>query len=1116
MSPPLATYSFLPWLRQGLSNAITESETAANAALRASIAVQVTLRAEGLPAPVPDQVVDRTVRLYGPGDVLGIDRQAIIKTEPRDWITNYEPNNLAHIEFYDEDFPWRYSPARPDAAAHRHRPWIALAVLAEDEFTDGDAKGKPLPFIDIPDLGKLPVKEELWAWAHVHVNRNLGADETVIVNNDGPAIAARLETVLSENPDLAYSRIVGPRRLSANTAYHAFLVPTFETGRVAGLGLDVTKVDDAMRGAWEAHPERVHLSGSSMPYYHRWYFRTGNGGDFEFLVRLLKPQPLDARVGRRDIDVQRPGSNLDGIAGPNGDGVLRLGGALKVPVEALTEEAAAEAERFEKWDDPRPHDFQRDLAAFVNLADEYATKSAKEAHEGGDVPEAIGVLPDGDTDPDPLITPPLYGRWHALVQRLLTERDGSPSSNHDNWVHTLNLDPRHRVAAGLGTKVIRDRQEDYVNAAWEQVGAVLEANRKLRLAQFGKAVSQAWFTKHLSGPGSSPAAVLSLTAALARRVVVGGFTLRKQVADSRVPPATTGTAMRRVLRPGGRLARALARRDPSEARESIGARLIERLNAGTLTSAQAPAVPGGAATVLDLSRSLLPAGPAWWIDVLRRQPRAPLFVLIGGLLLAALLLVSGPSVLAAAAVAAAAGAGSAGLNRQVRAIEAADSLLPDNETVAVVDALPADASFAVTPFGAPFTSAPGAAADSEEAARFKQALRAQVQLAREAAEVTKPVVRVPLDLAATATATLAAIDPARTIPLRFHKTVLVPDRIKDGLRGDFVEAMVYPRIDDPMYRPLAELGSELFLPNVGLIPPNSISLLETNQAFIESYMVGLNHEFARELLWREYPTDQRGSYFRQFWDVSGYTESGGLSVEQLREKLYDVPKLHRWLKTSALGQHDHRQPPGSPPKDEVVLAIRGELLKRYPTAVIYAHRADWQRTSGVIDKSLIRTPVELSAAEEANPPRDKVKTPLYEAKVEPDITFFGFDLTVPEARGNPEADDAGWFFIIKERPGEPRFGLDIERGGAPINTWSDLAWDDVTTENGLLRIRPGMQTHELTVPPVATEGPEEMEQHLEDRQLAWNPNTNAADVAYVLYQLPVLVAVHAAEMLPKS
>ena len=37
-------------------------------------------------------------------------------------------------------------------------------------------------------------------------------------------------------------------------------------------------------------------------------------------------------------------------------------------------------------------------------------------------------------------------------------------------------------------------------------------------------------------------------------------------------------------------------------------------------------------------------------------------------------------------------------------------------------------------------------------------------------------------------------------------------------------------------------------------------------------MVGLNHEFARELLWREYPTDQRGSYFRQFWDVRGFLD----------------------------------------------------------------------------------------------------------------------------------------------------------------------------------------------------------------------------------------------------
>ncbi len=40
------------------------------------------------------------------------------------------------------------------------------------------------------------------------------------------------------------------------------------------------------------------------------------------------------------------------------------------------------------------------------------------------------------------------------------------------------------------------------------------------------------------------------------------------------------------------------------------------------------------------------------------------------------------------------------------------------------------------------------------------------------------------------------------------------------------------------------------------------TLLRTNNRFIEAYLVGLNHEMGRELLWREYPTDQRGTYFR--------------------------------------------------------------------------------------------------------------------------------------------------------------------------------------------------------------------------------------------------------------
>jgi hypothetical protein len=310
----------------------------------------------------------------------------------------------------------------------------------------------------------------------------------------------------------------------------------------------------------------------------------------------------------------------------------------------------------------------------------------------------------------------------------------------------------------------------------------------------------------------------------------------------------------------------------------------------------------------------------------------------------------------------------------------------------------------------------------------------------------------------------------------------------------------------------------MFLPSIQLVENNSITLLETNQPFIESYMVGVNHEFARELLWREYPTDQRGSSFRQFWDVRGFLAEAGVDVEALRERLRDIPELHRWAKDTGLGEHDYREAQGDK-EDELVLVIRGELLKKYPTAVIYAHRAVWERTpANEIDKTQPRKLSPLSPAQETNPPRDLVKTPLYEAKVDPDIYFFGFDLTAEKARGgqivNGE-EDPGWFFVIKERPGEPRFGLDLPQAAPQpvIHTWNDLAWTDVLNTyaaGGFLRI--GEITVTLTNPGNASEA---KQQYDEDSAFRWQADTHAAELAYILYQLPVLMAVHAAEMLKR-
>jgi hypothetical protein len=293
-------------------------------------------------------------------------------------------------------------------------------------------------------------------------------------------------------------------------------------------------------------------------------------------------------------------------------------------------------------------------------------------------------------------------------------------------------------------------------------------------------------------------------------------------------------------------------------------------------------------------------------------------------------------------------------------------------------------------------------------------------------------------------------------------------------------------------------------------------------------MVGINHEMARELLWREYPTDQRGSYFRQFWDVSGYLPEAGEDPANIGEKLKDIPELHRWGATSELGKHDHREAGGTQ-KDEVVLVIRGELLKKYPTAVIYAHLAKWRMKKNpdgpgeVIDNSRERDLADIPPGQEDAPPRSIVKTPLYSAKIEPDIYFFGFDLDIPTAKGSDgshsgDENKPGWFFVIKERPGEPRFGLDVGGPNAVKHTWNDLAWEDVTPaapEGSFLQITNATTPIGLTQPTDTTEAEfeEELEQLGDDQQIAWRKETDSADLAYVLYQMPVMVAVHANEML---
>ena len=89
MTGRLGTYSFLPWLRAGIAGQITAQDQDPAVAARASIGV--TLHVTGAPVGATGPLgadISRQVELYGPGDIIGIDSRAIVKTEPRDWVTN--------------------------------------------------------------------------------------------------------------------------------------------------------------------------------------------------------------------------------------------------------------------------------------------------------------------------------------------------------------------------------------------------------------------------------------------------------------------------------------------------------------------------------------------------------------------------------------------------------------------------------------------------------------------------------------------------------------------------------------------------------------------------------------------------------------------------------------------------------------------------------------------------------------------------------------------------------------------------------------------------------------------------------------------------------------------
>ena len=1062
----MAKYAFLPWTRQGLIGALGASAPIVHG--RVQLPVTAKVSAGG----ATTSVTPGSVRLFGPGDVTSLNAQ-VIRTDPVPLSTANEPNYLALVEFARPDLPWLFTPAAPDGA--KLRPWICLIVVEKRDDVTLVSRDPARPQVlsikkgaasDLPDLS------EAWAWAH----------SQVAMSSDNEGDVAALRKAIAQAPERVLSRLLCPRKLVTRRSYFACVVPTYLGGVQAGLGQEV-KPATATDDAW---PSSTPPDSIELPVYFSWEFSTGDYGDFaSLLARLRRKELTKTEVGTRKLNISAGGYGL-----PASEDV-DLEGALGPQPEGQSVAVGPSAV------------FETRLQSLLNGT-------------------ATGTLP--------VLPPPLYGRWHA-AQRAIPDPRPAPAPPRDRpWLRALNLDPRYRVPAGLGAQIVREHQEQLMASAWDQVGAVEQANQLIRCAQLARSASTTVYKTRIATLDAT--SLLMITGPSQSRIAYGNATpktARGMLAESALPVASTGAAWRRLLRPRGGPARAfgIASR---EARKN----LIDGLNNNTLRPLPATwPIPDGMVSTKSVSgfSACGTSLPQLQQNILSHWTARKFDGEAKALKLVAEVML--------------------GLTGQVVATPATANLLVRSRTFltqAVQDfdqALRYFADFQTQPprSANPFSDfyAPGCVALLHGIwclliallllaeiilnipntipgrilalafERAKDALqkafdekRADIQAAAVGIAITqsgqpfescnppREPDKLPLDIAAFNGVVMQQLDPAVTIPKRLSASIVAP-----GWNAEEMQTiLVAPDFPTPIYQELAALSQEWLLPGLANVPPDSLSMVESNPRFIEALMVGANHEMSRELLWRGYPTDQRGTYFRQFWDPSGRFPSPLSAADTEAGK--DVPPIHEWL-DDALGVHFGQPSEAAmdagaspPPTSQVVLLLRGQLLQRYPRANIFLAKAKWNQAAGKRDPF---------TGDEGT--KSEILHPLFRGSLAPDISFLGFPLDGADAIGDVnDPTNLGWFLAIEQPPTAPRHGLAAKGPVGAPSGWQDLSWSNVGTapSSDYIRLRDGT----VNFPLAAANNPAGWK---------WAADSDSAQLASISVRKPVRVYIHASELL---
>lgn len=1113
---------FYPWVRQGAATsiALTDKVSGPDAEIQpANVQLPISL---WLNDNQTQADITQTVNLYGPRDVTGIDPRQIVRMEPHPLTANFEPNYLAAIEFDSPDFPWLFSPLSA-GENQRLRPWIVLVVVKKQDGVELNRQPeKPLPILSIQAPAKpgdeLPDLSESDLWVHAQAVTDQAFSNQV--------------QALQQSPERTLSRLLCPRRLLPNTAYIACVVPAFEVGRIAA-GLtpqDIASINNeiaTLKPAWlsgEQSPDSV-----TLPVYHHWVFSTGENDDLESLVKKLLPKEnqateLPAEVGQFKLHIGKADKELPNL--PDIQDLLLPG--LLQPLSDPTIKQQ-----------PVPSVLADALSNILNLP-------------------ADALV---DSTADPVVAPPIYGVTYAISGPPQDFKVGKLDGKA--WLNKLNLDPRHRVIAALGTQYIQREQESLMAAAWEQIEKVQELNRHRRQAQLASVINLNTKEKtfdHLSVNDLVQFTAPAHNQMLARSQATGSSQLSnlsmiaKMQMRSAIPANSSlifangfeGSALRRIARPRGAISRRFTQKVS-----------VSSVSSGSVKTIASPAVLaaithvervkiGGKVTqerfltaeeINNKSFNGIDQWPNW---VALSETSTGYWQL------------EKPFTRMVASIPPEPKAEQIGLKQKgdiyyydLDEIQAPDAhtgfIDPDTgfkkprpktgplkpmqdrkvshaEVQTRKNAWKEDWQAKHPP--QPITLNPSNTTDDERNrwAIFNNLFKAaaskhvaaitplSMQIRKiEPSDLDLRLYRIGFfyyrlddDIAWTLENDSMLINKSFRTPVSLSErealreewlqtnsslinteVLQIPDEaeVKTEILGqladnikveDDVSVVAHPLFGYPVYEALLELAPEYIIPNLDQVPFNSARLMATNRQFIEAFLVGLNTEMAREFLWREYPTDQRGTCFHHFWD----TQTSGLNDETPR----DIKDIHLWDRS--LGYNS----PNPANAEPVVLLIRGELLQRYPGAIIYAvpAEADGLGLHPSSDQS-------------------KIKYPLFRENLPPDVALIGFALAPEKLKSG-----SGWFFIIKEQPSEPRFGFDKapDETLEEAETLNDLTWGHLVS-----KLEDLQSLNHIKV----AQTPSHAAAAFNDAHVEWGKN--AAHMARIAMQRPFFVAIHANQLL---